>query len=55
MFEQFSKGIIVSNAQGELKSFRQEHHLPGIFLAEKAYAASVAEGLRHFGLLPGEE
>jgi sucrose-6F-phosphate phosphohydrolase len=54
MFEEFSNGIIVANAQPELKSFRQEHSLPGIYQAEKEYAAGVAEGLRHFGLLPGE-
>ncbi len=54
MFEEFSNGIIVANARPELKAFRQEHSLPGIYQAQKEYAAGVAEGLRHFGVLPGE-
>ncbi len=50
MFEEFSHGIIVGNAQPELKEFRSSHLLPTIYQAQEPFAAGVAEGLRHFGL-----
>lgn len=50
MFEEFSYGIIVANAQPELKALPdtgEDDH----YRAQKPYAAGVAEGLRHFGVL----
>lgn len=50
MFEEFSYGIIVANAQPELKALPdtgEDDH----YRAQKPYAAGVTEGLRHFGVL----
>jgi HAD superfamily hydrolase (TIGR01484 family) len=50
MFESFRRGIIVANAQPELKEVATaddtEH-----YLAQAPYAAGVLEGLRYFGEL----
>lgn len=50
MFDEFSHGIVVANAQPELKKLRNENR-PSVYFAQTAYAAGVAEGLRHFGVL----
>jgi len=50
MFEEFHHGIIVANAQPELKALPdnvEDNH----YRAEEPYAAGVMEGLRHFGVL----
>ena len=50
MFEEFHQGIIVANAQPELKRLpeaNEDEH----YRAEERYAAGVLEGLRHFGVL----
>lgn len=50
MFLAYS-GIIVANAQPELMRLREEQPEAGHFFATEPYAAGVAEGLRHFGML----
>lgn len=50
MFETFDHGIIVANAQPELKALRQ-NGLSTHYMARKPSAAGVREGLRHFGVL----
>lgn len=50
MFSNDARGIIVSNAQAELKRLREAEH-PDHFFATEPYAAGVAQGLRHFGVL----
>jgi sucrose-6F-phosphate phosphohydrolase len=50
MFTEFSHGIIVSNAQPELKKFASSIH-PLIYFADEPYAAGVEQGLHHFGVL----
>lgn len=50
MFEEFDYGIIVANAQPELKALpesEEDNH----YRAGEQYAAGVIEGLRHFGIL----
>ena len=51
MFDSFDYGIVVANAQPELKQLRAEAHKRGFYFAQNEYAAGVTEGLRHFGLL----
>lgn len=51
MFEEFLYGIVVGNAQPELKQLRDENPGPTVYFAQKSYAAGVEEGLQHFGLL----
>lgn len=50
MFEAFAHGIIVANAQPELKALRQNGS-PTYYMAHRPCAAGVREGLRHFGVL----
>lgn len=50
MFEEFTYGIIVANAQPELKAL-PDTAADDHYRAQKPYAAGVAEGLRHFGVL----
>ncbi len=50
MFDTFPHGIVVANAQPELKALAQEER-PGCYFASQPAAAGVAEGLRHFGVL----
>jgi len=50
MFDQFKHGIIVNNAQPELKELAEDSR-PGIYFSQKPYAAGVAEGLRHFDVI----
>jgi hydroxymethylpyrimidine pyrophosphatase-like HAD family hydrolase len=52
MFDEFEHGIIVANAQPELKRLSDETPQPGIYFAKQPFAAGVEEGLRDFGLLP---
>ena len=51
MLDEFDCGIIVANAQPELKSLQIDDHRASFYFAEKKYAAGVEEGLRHFGVL----
>ena len=51
MLDEFDGGIIVANAQPELKSLKHEAHQTSFYFAAGKYAAGVAEGLRHFGVL----
>ena len=52
MFIELGRGVIVGNAQPELKALTEEDH-PGadFYRAQQAYAAGVAEGLRYFGVM----
>lgn len=50
MFEEFAQGIIVANAQPELKRWAETSGAPA-YLARQSFAAGVEEGLRHFGVL----
>ncbi|MDX1687701.1 MAG: HAD-IIB family hydrolase [Candidatus Promineifilaceae bacterium] len=51
MFEEFDYGIIVANAQPELKAL-PESEADSHYRAGEDYAAGVIEGLRHFGIFP---
>jgi sucrose-6F-phosphate phosphohydrolase len=51
MLDEFECGIIVANAQPELKSLENEDHRASFYFAARNYAAGVEEGLRHFGVL----
>lgn len=51
MFAAFQRGIIVANAQPELKALQGEDR-PHLYFAAASHAEGVAEGLHHFGLLP---
>jgi sucrose-6F-phosphate phosphohydrolase len=51
MFDEFEHGIIVANAQPELKRLSNETPQPGIYFARQSFAAGVEEGLQNFGLL----
>lgn len=54
MFIELERGIIVGNAQPELKALTHEGHPnANYYQAQQAYAAGVAEGLRHFEALAG--
>lgn len=55
MFDTFNHGIIVANAQPELKQPQEAYRSPSHYVAQNNYAAGVAEGLRHFGVLPEGE
>lgn len=50
MLEAFEYGIIVGNAQPELKQLQAESQRNGYYFAQNSFAAGVEEGLRHFGL-----
>lgn len=45
------KGIIVGNAKSELLAWHETNPNPNRYLAKASYAAGIAEGLQHFGLL----
>ena len=50
MFDEFPKGIVVGNAQPELKRLKEENP-PEVYFAQRCCAAAVMEGLQHFGLI----
>jgi len=50
MFSEASKGIVVGNADPELKKLSGSH----IFKANAAYAAGVLEGLIYWGVIPSD-
>ncbi len=50
MFEEIGKGIIVANAQEELKGYQRKGSANTIYCSKKEFAAGVEEGLIHFGL-----
>lgn len=52
MFDEFEHGIVVANAQPELKRLGEDTPQPGHYFARQPFAAGVKEGLQHFGLLP---
>ena len=51
MFDEFEYGIVVANAQPELKQLGGEVPQAGVYIAKQPFAAGVEEGLRNFGLL----
>jgi sucrose-6F-phosphate phosphohydrolase len=51
MLEEFGCGIIVENAQPELKALKNRDEGTSFYFAERSFAAGVSEGLRHFGVL----
>jgi len=51
MFTEFSKGVVVANAQPELLAMAQSLAGGEVYLARQPHAAGVAEGLEHFGVL----
>lgn len=51
MLDEFRCGIIVGNAQPELRSLKNEDHRASFYFAARKYAAGVEEGLHHFGVL----
>ena len=51
MLEEFDYGIVVANAQPELKKLKDEKLRTFLYFAEKPFAAGVEEGLRQFGVL----
>jgi sucrose-6F-phosphate phosphohydrolase len=51
MFDTFDHGIIVANAQPELKQLQEEARGSNYYFAQNKFAAGVTEGLRHFGVL----
>lgn len=52
MLEEFEHGIVVANAQPELKKLKEDVTSNSkLYFAHKPYAAGVAEGLRYFGVL----
>ncbi|MFN2115992.1 MAG: HAD-IIB family hydrolase [Anaerolineae bacterium] len=51
MFDEFGCGVVVANAQPELAAMRDEESARDIYFADGRYAAGVAEGLAHYGLL----
>jgi sucrose-6F-phosphate phosphohydrolase len=53
MFHEFRRGVVVGNAQPELIELAESLGDDNIYLARGKYAAGVAEGLEHFGVLDG--
>ena len=52
MLEEFERGIVVANAQPELKKLKEDVTSNSkLYFAHRSYAAGVAEGLRYFGVL----
>lgn len=51
MFTAFQRGIVVANAQTELKQASRSLREKDVFFATQPHAAGVHEGLRHFGVL----
>jgi sucrose-6-phosphatase len=51
LFTQGTRGIIVSNAQPELRQWHTQTPNPDRYLAQTPYAAGILEGLTHFGFL----
>jgi sucrose-6F-phosphate phosphohydrolase len=50
MFDTFDQGIVVGNAQPELKRLQDENHEANHYFAQENFAAGVIEGLRHYGV-----
>lgn len=51
MFDEFQRGIVVSNAKPELLRLKEEHPISDFFFAHLPYAAGVREGLEYFQVL----
>jgi len=51
MLAELDYGIIVANAQPELKRLKDEKPSSRLYFAKKPFAAGVEEGLRHWGML----
>lgn len=50
MLLEFGCGIIVGNAQPELKALKNKDEGASFYFAERSFAAGVSEGLHHFGV-----
>ncbi len=55
MLEEFGCGIIVDNAQPELKELKNRDEGRAFYFAEHPFAAGVSEGLHHYGVLNAQE
>ncbi len=51
LFDGKGKGIIVGNAQPELRQWYQENYNDSLYLAKGVCAGGILEGLEHFGFL----
>lgn len=51
MLEEFDYGIVVANAQPELKRLKDESSRGFLYFAEGSFATGVEEGLKQFGVL----
>ncbi|MCB9105758.1 MAG: HAD hydrolase family protein [Anaerolineales bacterium] len=51
MFDEFPKGIVVGNAQPELKRLKEENPPEVYFCPKLLRRRGVMEGLQHFGLI----
>lgn len=51
MFERFERGIVVANAQPELIDYARSRTDSSFFIATRPFAAGVAEGLSHYGVI----
>lgn len=51
MFDEFGCGVVVANAQPELAALRDTLAADGIYFAKQPFAAGVAEGLEHLGVI----
>lgn len=51
MLEAFEHGIVVANAQPELKALKEKKRDRILYFAQQPYAAGVKEGLHQFGVL----
>ena len=51
MFDEFDKGVVVANAQGELLRLARAAVSRRVYCARRPHAGGVEEGLEHFGVL----
>jgi hypothetical protein len=51
MFAEFRRGIVVANAEPELFEWADTQPIDDVYRAREPFAAGVAEGLAHFGVL----
>ncbi|MDX1521278.1 MAG: HAD family hydrolase, partial [Anaerolineae bacterium] len=51
MLDELDYGIIVGNAQPELKRLQADQPPSHLYFARQPFAAGVEEGLRHLGVL----
>ena len=53
MFDELGRGVVVANAQPELRDYAQQSASDDVYQARREFAAGVEEGLTHFGVLAG--